>query len=311
MPAWEIVLIVFGCTLGVLFLSSISCFVLTLVRLFEINFLVPFEFKLSGYRDDREKMLKDFEWFESQIFEEYEIKSYDKKRLKGYLLRNSGQKFMICFHGYRASAKNDFSSSAQFYYKLGYNVLFVNQRSHGKSCGRLITFGVREKYDVKSWCEFVSEKLEAKEIVLSGVSMGASTILMAQQLDLSKKVKAVIADCGYTCPADIIKQTIKTIHLPVYPTFWFINFYSILFSGINLKKYNTISAVEKSKTPTLFIHGTADKFVPPRMSVENYEHKIGKKKLIFIEGAYHAGAHVKNPELYEKEVKDFLEKNLC
>ena len=184
--------------------------------------------------------------------------------------------------------------------------MLVSQRSHGRSRGRLITFGVRERKDVKSWVEFIERTYNPEKIILAGISMGASTVLMASKLILSNKVKGIIADCGYTCPADIIKETIKALHLPVYPTFWFINFYSILFAGINLKKHSTINAIKNTQIPILFIHGTSDGFVPCRMSVENFEAKKENAKLLLIDGAYHAGAYVKDPSLYEKTVREFL-----
>lgn len=308
MPSWEIVIIVISCIFGFLFLTSLCCFILTNVRLFEINFMVPFEFKLSGYRDDKEKMLKDFEYFDNQKFEEYTIKSYDKLKLKGYLLRvKDSKKLVICFHGYRASARNDFSCVVPFYQKLGYNILFVNQRSHGKSKGKIITFGVRERKDVLSWINF-SKKLGFNEIVLAGVSMGASTVLMAAEFIKKGDVKKIVADCGFTSPYEIIKETIKTIKFPVYPIIWFINFYSILFCGINFKKYNTKESIKKTEIPILFIHGTDDKFVPSKMSTENFE--INKNnEILLVEGAHHAGSYMKNPKIYEKKVEEFLNKD--
>lgn len=309
MPTWEIIVIVLSSVLGFLILTSLSCFILTNVRLFEINFLVPFEFKLSGYRDDKERMLKDFEFFDNQNFEEYVIKSYDNLKLKGFLLRNKdSNRVVICFHGYRAKAKNDFSAMIPFYQRLGYNVLVVNQRSHGKSKGRIITFGVRERKDVLSWVKFSKEKLGFDEVILAGVSMGASTILMSVEFLKSKDVKAIIADCGYTCPYEIIKETIKTIKLPVYPTIWFINFYSILFCHINLKKYNTKNAIKNSDIPILFIHGDSDKFVPCRMSIENFNVKKDKKEILLVKEAHHAGSYIKNTKNYQEKVENFLKK---
>lgn len=308
MPVWEVLVIVFSCVLGFVLITSLSVFILTAVRLFEINFLVPFEFKLSGYRNNKERMLKDFEWFDSQNFEILKIKSYDNITLKAqYLKNNNSKKIVICFHGYRAKTKNDLSGCSQFYYKLGYNVLFVNQRAHGKSRGLAITFGVKERYDVKSWVDYANKNLNQKEILLYGVSMGASTILMASDLNL-KNVKGIIADCGFTSPVEIIKQTGKILHLPLYPTIWFVKFYYLVFCYIRLKKYSTINAVKNSSIPTLFIHGTVDKFVPCYMSKQNFEAKKENKELLLVEGASHAGSYVKDTRLYEQTIIDFLDK---
>lgn len=307
MPGWEIAVIVIVCVIGFVLINSLACFILVNVRLFEINFLNSFEFKFSGYREDKERMIKDFDWFNSQNFEWLEMRSFDGLKLKAALLKvENSNKFMLCFHGYRSKGINDFSSSMQFYRRLGYNVLIVNQRSHGKSRGIGITFGIKEKYDCRDWVDFIDKKFNPKEIVLSGVSMGAATVMMASGLNLSKKVKCVIADCGYTTPNEIICATIKNLKLPLYPTIWFVKFYVKLFLKISFKSDSTIEALKKSNIPTIFIHGTKDKLVPCRMSVENFEAKKDKKKMVLIDGASHAGAYLKDSEKYEKEVESFL-----
>lgn len=55
---------------------------------------------------------------------------------------------------------------------MGLNVLLVDQRSHGESEGRLITFGVKERRDVVTWIDYVLEHFgDDTEIFLSGLSM--------------------------------------------------------------------------------------------------------------------------------------------
>lgn len=309
MPVWEICLIVFTSVFGLILLSSLSIFILVAVRLFEINFLVPFEFKLSEYRNDKERMLKDFEWFESQNMETFKIKSFDKITLKAQFLRSeNSNKTVICFHGYRAQVKNDLSGIGQYFLSLGYNVLFVNQRSHGKSRGLAITFGIKEKHDVKFWSDFAVNNLKQEEIILYGVSMGASTVLMSSALNLPSNVKAIIADCGFTSPFEIMKIGAKFFHIPIYPTIWFIEFYYLLFCHVNIKKYNTIDAVKNSTIPTLYIHGKADRFIPYSMSKQNFEVQKENKEILIVDGASHAGSYVKDTNLYQKTIKDFLKK---
>lgn len=309
MPVWEICLIVFASVFGLILLSSLSIFILVAVRLFEINFLVPFEFKLSEYRNDKERMLKDFEWFESQNMEIFKIKSFDKITLKAQFLRSeNSNKTVICFHGYRAQVKNDLSGIGQYFLSLGYNVLFVNQRSHGKSRGLVISFGIKEKYDVKSWSDFAVNNLKQEEIILYGVSMGASTVLMSSALNLPSNVKAIIADCGFTSPFEIMKIGAKFFHIPIYPTIWFIEFYYLLFCHVNIKKYNTIDAVKNSTIPTLYIHGKADRFIPYSMSKQNFEVQKENKEILLVDGASHAGSYVKDTNLYQKTIKDFFKK---
>jgi esterase/lipase superfamily enzyme len=107
------------------------------------------------------------------------------------------------------------------YYKMGFNILLVDQRSHGKSEGKYITFGVNESRDVLSWLEFVNTKFSPEKVIISGISMGATTVLMSLRFNLPQNVKSVIADCGFTSPVEIIakvgKDNYKINTKPIIP----------------------------------------------------------------------------------------------
>lgn len=80
----------------------------------------------------------------------------------------------------------------------------MDQRAHGDSEGHTITFGVRERMDCLLWCRYAVEHFGTDcEIWLNGVSMGASTVLMASNLPLPPQVKGIIADCPYDSPRGI------------------------------------------------------------------------------------------------------------
>lgn len=61
----------------------------------------------------------------------------------------------------------------------------VDERAHGKSEGKVITFGIRERCDCKLWAEYAVKRYgENKDIFLAGVSMGAASVMMASNLGL-------------------------------------------------------------------------------------------------------------------------------
>ena len=53
----------------------------------------------------------------------------------------------ILFHGYKSSSLLDCSGGSYFAKQLGHNAIVVDQRSHGQSEGRVITFGIKERKD--------------------------------------------------------------------------------------------------------------------------------------------------------------------
>ena len=64
-----------------------------------------------------------------------------------------GAPVLLVFHGYRSIALRDCAGGFALGQKLSFNVLAVDQRSHCKSAGRVITFGIRERYDCLDWAK--------------------------------------------------------------------------------------------------------------------------------------------------------------
>ena len=307
MSSWWILLIVVTSMLFITFIVSLVCYCLVFYRGLEIDYKIPLEFRLSGYRKDKERMLKDFAWFDQQPFENLELKYGNMKLHSLYLKTEGATKVAIFFHGYRDSARNEFSGMIPFFQKLGYNICLVSQRSHGKSSGKLITFGIREQKDCIKWIEFINKKYKPDEILLLGISMGASTVLMASN-KVPATVKYIIADCGYACPDEQVRYIINYLHFPMYPTIWFVKFWLYIFTGIKFSNYKIPEMLKKTKVPILFIHGKKDKMVPYYNTLMNYDEKPNNKELLLIDNAPHAGSYIYETEKYQQAVKLFLKK---
>lgn len=140
-----------------------------------------------------------------------------------------------------------------------------------KSEGRYITYGVKERHDLKRWILYTNRNLAAKnkDIFLCGISMGCATTLMAAGLDLPDNVKGIIADCGFTSPWDIIKHVAKErFHLPPFPLMYMVDLISEVVAGFGLKEVSIPEIMKRNKIPVLFIHGDADDYVPMWMTIK-------------------------------------------
>ena len=156
----------------------------------------PYYSQLIAWIENARKIKKD----------DFEITSFDGLKLRGkYYECKKGAPLEILFHGYRGDGERDVSAGIERCFALDRNVIIVDQRASGTSEGNVITFGIKERFDCVKWAEFASEKFGADTpIILSGVSMGASTVMMASKEKLPSNVKCVLADCGFTSPRDII-----------------------------------------------------------------------------------------------------------
>lgn len=247
-----------------------------------------------------------------QDAEDIFLPSYDGLRLHGQLLQQPGAKgTILLFHGYRSSWAADFSIVLPYYYSLGYNLLAVDQRAHGQSEGIYITFGVHECRDAVTWAQYAAMHFGPDHpLFLGGLSMGATTVLLASALELPPSVRGVIADCGFSSPEAIMKSILRA-HvkwLPAGPLLVLMNVCTRAFAGFSIKEASTLDAVSKTKHPILFIHGTADTFVPCSMSQAAYDACASEKQLILVDGAKHGCSYLVDRPRIQAALADFLDK---
>lgn len=233
----------------------------------------------------------------------------DSFRLHGKLFKNSGTKYALVCHGYTSKAKH-MAGFVNKFHSLGYNVLAVDARAHGDSEGTKIGMGWAERFDVIEWINYIISLEPDAQIILHGVSMGASTVLMASGEELPKNVKAIIADCGYTSEWDEFRQEADVLHIPWFPVLNASSAISKVRDGYDFKQASAVEQVKKSHTPTLFIHGSEDELVPYGMLNELYSAANCEKEILTIQGAGHALSSSVAPELYWNTVENFLEKHL-
>ena len=243
-------------------------------------------------------------------YETVEIVSYDGLRLRGrYYHLTDGAPLVLFFHGYRCSSLRDGNGIFLYTRKLGYNVLLVDQRAHGNSEGKTITFGVKERFDCKKWVEYVVERFGAEQkIYLSGLSMGAATVLMASDVGLPENVIGILADCPYSSPKEILCTVMRKLGFPAKPTYYLAKLCAKLIGGFDVEETSALEAVKRSQIPTLIIHGDSDDFVPCSMSMDCQMVGENHVELLLIKGAGHGMSHCVDTPSYEKAVLAFFEK---
>ena len=241
-----------------------------------------------------------------------EIRSYDGLRLTGFYYEyEKGAPIEILFHGYRGSAERDLSGGVTRCFSLGRSALIVDQRAAGRSEGNVISFGINESRDCVEWVNYVVNNIDKDaKIIITGISMGAATVLMASAMDLPENVVGVLADCGYTSAREIIKKVMRDMHLPANLFYPFVRLGAIIFGKFDPDSNSPIEAMKKTKLPVIFFHGDTDDFVPHSMSVENFEACGTEKKMVTISGAGHGLAFPVDREKYLFEARDFFKEIL-
>ena len=214
---------------------------------------------------------------------------------------------IIAMHGWRSSWQKDFGMVAGCWRENGCNVLFAEQRGQGESGGDCMGFGVTERFDCRDWVNWaVSECGEKLPIYLAGVSMGATTVLMASGLELPDCVHGIIADCGFTSPDEIWKHIANdNLHLPYGVNRLIANALYERKVQAGSDSYSTVDALKNNRIPVLFVHGSDDHFVPVKMTFENYEACRAPKRLLIVPGADHGMSYFREPGVYERAAAQF------
>ena len=306
-----------GAAVGVISIASVSAYISTkyLLRMAldreEPVLLKAAEKRISGTGQDNDfirAMQESAKKLEEKPGETVSIVSYDGEQLVGHWFPVAqARRVIIAVHGWRGSWTQTFGIVADSFEQNGCSVLYIEQRATNQSGGKYIGFGLVERYDCRSWIDWVIEKCGKDiPIYLCGVSMGATTVLMTTGFDLPDNVRGVIADCGFTSPHAIWKHVANNnLHIAF-------NMRGVIADEIFRQKlqispdeYSTIQALADCRIPVLFVHGTEDHFVPVEMTYENYQACHAPKHLLIVPGADHGMSYYLEPQKYEHEMKDF------
>ena len=241
---------------------------------------------------------------------EVSITSFDGLILRGrYYEFSPDAPIELLIHGYRGWGERDLSGGVDRCRRLVHNALVVDHRGSNTSDGKVITFGILESRDCERWVDYIIKEINPDaKIIITGISMGASTVMIMASRPLPKNVVGALADCGFTSAEDIIKKVLRDMKLPPKPIYPFVRLGARLYGGFDLEETSSIASMRECRLPIIFFHGDADDYVPYEMSVKNYEACISEqKRLVNISGAGHGLCFPMDEETYLKEMQAFFE----
>lgn len=287
-------------------------------------------YRMAFYSNRREIPAEEFPTPQGEIYEPFrarmvdlmketrtiphnamEITSFDGLRLRGkYYEYKKGAPVELMFHGYRGSSERDLCGGVQRCFRLGRNVLLVDQRGSGESEGKVITFGIKESRDVLSWIECIQKEISPNaQIVLTGISMGAATVLTAAGRELPENVICILADCSYSSAKDIIKKVIADRGLPPKLLYPFMKLGARVYGKFRINETSPLEAMKRCKVPVILIHGEDDDYVPCEMSHRIFDACKTAKVLFTVPGAGHGLSYLVDTEGYFRTLEAFCKAN--
>ncbi|MBZ2406695.1 MAG: alpha/beta hydrolase [Liquorilactobacillus hordei] len=284
------------------------------------EYLFKFAFKRVDYvpeaAADKQKYAESYwkyvEWFKGVTKEKWTFSiGNEEENMSAYFVPSKvgSSNVVIISHGYKGNGET-MANYAKMFYDKGYNILLPDDRGHGESAGKYISFGWLDRLDYLKWIAKVIERVGMKsKIVLFGVSMGAATVEMLSGENLPPQVKCLIADCGYSSIHEELTYLLKQqFHLPKYPFYPLVSTINHRRLGYYLDDISSTEQLKKNNLPIFFIHGEKDDYVPSYMALENYRATNSAKELWIVKGASHAESYWINPSEYKKHIDDYLDK---
>ncbi len=180
---------------------------------------------------------------------------------------------------------------------FGFSVLAVDYRGFGKSSG-----GPPSEQSVYEDARIAWERLmrlqpdPAKRYIYGHSLGGAVAIELARSLSdtaagIRKSAAGLIVESSFTSLAEVA-AAITSIRLPLD---WLIT-----------QKFESIEKIAGVRIPVMLVHGTEDRYIPPRFSEALYAAASEPKKLLLIDGGSHNNSMRVGSEEYRRALNDFF-----
>lgn len=186
---------------------------------------------------------------------------------------------VVVLHG-TGQSKANYLGVGRTLAKMGYDVVLIDLRCHGRSGGQYITCGAKEKQDVKRIVDaFAADgTIKASPLYVVGVTFGAATAI--QYAAIEPKVAGVVAlapwkdtrskvqrDLGLAASEEEVDRTMQAIAEA---------------GDFNPMTTSAVADVSKVHAPVYLIHGLADLVVPVADSEAIYAAASEPKKLKLV-----------------------------
>lgn len=206
---------------------------------------------------------------------------------------------LLYLHGVRWNLTGQ-AFRIQQLHDFGFSVLAIDYRGFGQSTGDMPSeLSVYEDAAI-AWNRLTELQPDPAKRFIYGHSLGgAIAIDLAAKLSASShpadeaaaSVRGLIVESSFTTLADI-GRSLSYAWLPL----------ELLLS----QKFNSIDKIPKVNMPVLIVHGTDDRYVPPRFSEELFQAAPKRKKLLLVEGGTHNNSMRIGAAAYQEALRDLF-----
>lgn len=205
---------------------------------------------------------------------------------------------VLYLHGVRWNLNGNLFRIQQLH-DLGFAVLAIDYRGFGRSPGELPSEETVYEDARAAWQHFVSLQPAREQRYIYGHSLGGAVAVdLAHQLarDAKRNQQAVpaaglIVESSFTNLADAADAVADT----VWPVRWLLT-----------QRFDSVDKIGDVGMPVLIVHGTQDRYMPPRMSERLFEAAREPKRLLLVEGGTHNNSLRVGVQAYRQALQELF-----
>lgn len=233
----------------------------------------------------------------------------DGLRLAGEYLDFGHDKAVIIIPGRMESCLYSYYF-AEPYRQMGYNILAIDNRSHGLSEGHRNSLGYKEYRDILRWGVFLHEQCTIRLVVMHGICIGASTALFAlTSPDCPDYMAGLVGEGMFTTFSESFKNHMIEDHRPIFPLFQATMIQIRLLSGADVVHDGPLYRIDRLQKPLLMLHSREDVFSLPSQADALYARcSSEQKELVWFEHGAHSRIRVVDRDGYDGAIMRFLDR---
>lgn len=193
------------------------------------------------------------------------------------------------------------------YRASGYNILAIDNRSHGLSEGRYNCVGLKEYKDILNWMRFAHDELKNEKVYIHGICIGSATALYAlTDKNCPDYAEGMTADGMYINFKENFKNHLIERNKPLFPFTFEVMMMIALVAKKNPNKFSPINKIGRLNKPILFIYSKQDIYSIPKYGQLLYDTCQSDKVLEWFDKGAHSHVRINNTEKYDRTIKEFL-----
>lgn len=194
------------------------------------------------------------------------------------------------------------------YRVAGYNILVIDNRSHGLSDGKYNALGTKEYRDILGWAKLLHDKFDNKKVYLHGICIGSATALWALTAEeCPDYIVGMTGEGMYFSFGESFKANMAMRNKKWFPVGYFAMMHEKWWTGADVLHDGPYYRMPELKKPILFLHSKEDKASLPELSKKVFERCSAQHKIVWFDHGMHSRIRPVDTEKYDRSIIEFLE----